>query len=66
MLVDENLICGFKILIPKINNISTDKKLIRNMTPPPKNRNVKKDEEEEDEKNQINNRILDENTNSNK
>ena len=69
MLVDENLICGFKILTPKIKNICLNpmmyKKLIRNLTPPPKNRNIKKDEEEE-EKNKINNKILDENTNNNK
>ena len=51
MLVDENLICGFKILRPKIKNINKInpmmvKKLIRNLTPPPKNRNISKDEEE--------------------
>jgi len=47
MLVDENLICGFKILRPKIKNINKInpmmvKKLIRNLTPPPKNRNISK------------------------
>ena len=56
MLVDENLICGFKILRPKIKNINKInpmmvKKLIRNLTPPPKNRNISKDEEDEDDKN---------------
>ena len=70
MLVDENLICGFKILTPKIKNLGLNpmmyKKLIRNLTPPPKNRNIKKDEEDEEEKNKINNKILDENTNNNK
>ena len=71
MLVDENLICGFKILRPKIKNINKInpmmvKKLIRNLTPPPKNRNISKDEEDEDEKNKINNKILNENTNINK
>ena len=71
MLVDENLICGFKILRPKIKNTNKInpmmvKKLIRNLTPPPKNRNISKDEEDEDEKNKINNKILNENTNINK
>ena len=68
MLVDENLICGFKILTPKIKNMNPNvfKKLVRNLTPPPNNRNIKKEEEDEDEKNQINNKILKENTNSNK
>ena len=70
MIVDENLICGFKILTPKFRSAKINpmmyKKLIRNLTPPPKNRNIKKDEEDEDEKNKINNKILDENTNSNK
>ena len=71
MLVDENLICGFKILRPKIKNINKInpmmvKKLIRNLTPPPKNRNISKDEEDEDQKNKINNKILNENTNINK
>ena len=70
MIVDENLICGFKILTPKFRNSKINpmmyKKLIRNLTPPPKNRNIKKDEEEDNEKNKINNKILDENTNSNK
>ena len=70
MIVDENLICGFKILTPKFKSVKINpmmyKKLIRNLTPPPKNRNIKKDEEDEDEKNKINNKILDENTNSNK
>ena len=49
MLVDENLICGFKILIPKIRNVILNptayKKLIRNLTPPPKNRDIKKEED---------------------
>ena len=67
MIVDENLICGFKILTPKIMNLTNMyKKLVRNLTPPPKNRSNKKDESDEDEKNQINNKILDENTNNNK
>ena len=70
MLVDENLICGFKILTPKIKNMNLTKdiykKLIRNLTPPPKNRNIKNNEEDEDEKNQINNKIINENTNNNK
>ena len=70
MIVDENLMCGFKILVPKIKNKIMNpmmyKKLIRNLTPPPKNRNIQKDEDEEDEKNTINNKILDENTNINK
>ena len=71
MLVDENLICGFKILTPNKKIIGLNpmmyKKLIRNLTPPPpKNRNIKKDEEDEDEKNKINNKILNENTYNNK
>ena len=67
MIVDENLICGFKILTPKTMNLTNMyKKLVRNLTPPPKNRSNKKDESDEDEKNQINNKILDENTNNNK
>ena len=67
MIVDENLICGFKILTPKIMNLTNMyKKLVRNLAPPPKNRSNKKDESDEDEKNQINNKILDENTNNNK
>ena len=70
MIVDENLICVFKILSPKFKSVKINpmmyKKLIRNLTPPPKNRNIKGDEEDEDEKNKINNKILDENTNSNK
>jgi serine/threonine-protein phosphatase PP1 catalytic subunit len=69
MIVDENLICGFKILVPKIKNKILNpmmyKKLIRNLTPPPKNRNIQKEEDEGDEKNTINNKILDENTNIN-
>ena len=72
MTVDENLICGFKILIPTVkNNVINPmvyKKLIRNLTPPPKNKNVEKEEgEEEDEKKSINDKKkLDENTNNNK
>ena len=67
MIVDENLICGFKILTPKIKNFNNVfKKLVRNLTPPPNNRNIKKEEEDEDEKNKINNKILNENTNNNK
>ena len=69
MLVDENLICGFKILTPKIKNLNINpmmyKKLIRNLTPPPKNRNIKNDGKDEDENNKINNKILNENTNNN-
>ena len=70
MLVDENLVCGFKILIPKIKNVTLNptmyKKLIRNKTPPPKNRAFEKDSEsDEDEKNKINEKILKENTNNN-
>ena len=41
------------------------KNLIRNLTPPPKDRNIK-DYEEEDNKNSINTKILNENTNNNK
>ena len=70
MLVDENLMCGFKILIPRIKNISLNpseyKTLLRNLTPPPKNRNIQKEEGNEDEKNKINEQILNENTNNNK
>ena len=70
MLVDENLVCGFKILVPKIKNVTLTpmmyKKLIRNKTPPPKNRSFEKDSEsDEDEKNKINDKILKENTNNN-
>ena len=70
MLVDENLVCGFKILVPKIKNVTLTpmmyKKLIRNKTPPPKNRSFEKDSEsDEDEKNKINEKILKENTNNN-
>ena len=73
MIVDENLVCGFKILVPKIKNItltpSMYKQLIRNKTPPPKNRNVEKDSDsdndEENGKNKINDKILKENTNTN-
>ena len=70
MLVDENLICGFKILIPKIKNMGLNpmmyKKLVRNLTPPPKNMNIQKEENNEDEKNKIDDKILNENTNNNK
>ena len=71
MLVDENLVCGFKILIPKINNKTLTptmyKQLVRNKTPPPKNKNFEKDNDSEDEseKNKINEKILKENTNNN-
>ena len=70
MLVDENLVCGFKILVPKIKNVTLTpmmyKKLIRNKTPPPKNRSFEKDSEsDEDEKNKINDKILKANTNNN-
>ncbi len=70
MLVDENLVCGFKILVPKIKNTLLSpmayKQLIRNKTPPPKNRTIEKDSEsDEDEKNNINNKILKENTDNN-
>ena len=66
MLVDENLMCGFKILIARKKNINSMmyKNLIRNLTPPPKNRNIRDDEE--DDKNSIDNKILNENTNNNK
>ena len=66
MLVDENLMCGFKILIAKKKNINSMmyKNLIRNLTPPPKNRNKRDDEE--DDRNSIDNKILNENTNNNK
>ena len=54
MLVDENLICGFKILIPKIRNVMLNplayKKLVRNLTPPPKNRDIKKEEDSDEDK----------------
>ena len=70
MLVDENLMCGFKILIPRIKNIRLNpmeyKTLIRNLTPPPKNRNFQKEEGNEDVENKINAQILNENTNNNK
>ena len=73
MIVDENLVCGFKILIPRIKNITLTpymyKQLIRNKTPPPKNRNFEKDSDsdndEESRKNKINDKILKENTNNN-
>ena len=70
MLVDENLVCGFKILVPKIKNVTLTpmmyKKLVRNKTPPPKNRSFEKDSEsDEDENNKINEKILKENTNNN-
>jgi serine/threonine-protein phosphatase PP1 catalytic subunit len=67
MLVDENLMCGFKILMARKKNINSMmyKNLIRNLTPPPKDRNIK-DYEEEDNKNSINTKILNENTNNNK
>ena len=66
MLVDENLMCGFKILMARKKNINSMmyKNLIRNLTPPPKNRNIRDDEE--DDKNSIDNKILNENTNNNK
>ena len=70
MLVDENLVCGFKILVPRIKNMTLTplayKQLIRNKTPPPKNRSIEKDSEsDEEEKNKINDKILKENTNNN-
>ena len=67
MLVDENLMCGFKVLIARKKNINSMmyKNLIRNLTPPPKDRNIK-DYEDEDNKNSINTKILNENTNNNK
>ena len=70
MLVDENLVCGFKILVPRIKNMTLSplayKQLIRNKTPPPKNRSIEKDSEsDEEEKNKINDKILKENTNNN-
>ena len=67
MLVDENLMCGFKILIARKKNQNSMmyKNLIRNLTPPPKNRSIRKDDEEND-KNSIENKILNENTNNNK
>ena len=64
MIVDENLVCGFKILIPKIKNKTLNptayKQLIRNKTPPPKNKNFEKDNDSDDEneKNKINDKIL--------
>ena len=63
MLVDENLMCGFKILMARKKNINSMmyKNLIRNLTPPPKNRNIRDDEE--DDKNSIDNKILKEQTN---
>ena len=65
MLVDENLMCGFKILVARKKNINSMiyKNLVRNLTPPPKNRNINKDEDEENDKNK---QILNENTNNNK
>ena len=71
MLVDENLVCGFKILIPTIKNITLNpteyKQLIRNKTPPPKNKDFQKDSDsDEDENNKINEKILELNTNNNK
>ena len=71
MLVDENLVCGFKILIPTIKNITLNpteyKQLIRNKTPPPKNKDLKKDSDsDKDENNTINEKILKLNTNNNK
>ena len=73
MIVDENLVCGFKILVPRIKNITLSpyqyKQLIRNKTPPPKNRNFEKDSDsdndEESGKNKLNEKILKENTNNN-
>ena len=66
MLVDENLMCGFKVLIARKKNTNSMmyKNLIRNLTPPPKDRNIK--DYEEDDKNSKNNKILNENTNNNK
>ena len=66
MLVDENLMCGFKILMARKKNINSMmyKNLIRNLTPPPKNRNIRDDEE--DDKKSIDNKILKRNTNNNK
>ena len=65
MLVDENLICGFKILVPKMRNVTFNlfvyKKLIRNLTPPPKNRDVEeKGENEENKHKNINQNTNDE------
>ena len=67
MLVDENLMRGFKILMARKRNLNSMmyKTLIRNLTPPPKDRKINKDDEEDD-KNNINNKILNENTNNNK
>ena len=66
MLVDENLMCGFKVLIARKKNTNSMmyKNMIRNLTPPPKDRNIK--DYEEDDKNSKNNKILNENTNNNK
>ena len=66
MLVDENLMCGFKVLIARKKNTNSMmyKNMIRNLTPPPKDRNIK--DNEEDDKNSKNNKILNENTNNNK
>ena len=72
MMVDENLVCGFKILVPRIKNLTLSpnmyKQYIRNKTPPPKNRNIdneKDSDSEEDENNKINEKILKENTHNN-
>ena len=70
MIVDENLVCGFKILVPRIRNEVLSpmmyKQLIRNKTPPPKDRKIEKDSDsDEDDKNIINEKILKENTNNN-
>ena len=66
MLVDENLMCGFKVLIARKKNTNSMmyKNMIRNLTPPPKDRNIK--DYEEDDKNSKNIKILNENTNNNK
>ena len=70
MIVDENLVCGFKILVPRIKNLTLSpsmyKQYIRNKTPPPKNRNIENNSDSEgDENNKINEKILKDNTNSN-
>ena len=70
MIVDENLVCGFKILVPRIRNEVLSpmmyKQLIRNKTPPPKDRKIEKDSDsDEDDKNIINEKILKEKTNNN-
>ena len=69
ILVDENLVCGFKVLVPKINNKSLSpmmyKQLIRNKIPPPKNKKFEKDFDSSDEKKEINEKILKEKTNNN-